>query len=259
MNVKDIIDEVKMPAENSMIAHNVLASFLILKSIESLKNQPYIAHNNPLLFRNKDTGDLYFFDSIEDCFSHYINITEDIKGDYDIMSVLKKSGMYNKYYVGLYIEYNLRGADRNCILRQYPQDKSVIELSGRDPLFDIYKVRLSIDSEEVKYVSNNKYDAVNECKKYPGYKVYKSRSKIVKSNEHNEKPNQKQKLILHTGDAIKLNKVNIYKDPYDTKPSRCVTGIYYVYSPIKTNGRFPITNKKEYAGDEDFYIVGWIK
>lgn len=268
MERRDIIKIVKPAAMEVMQDRRVLASLLISESILISEPLTEIKRNNPLLLKNYNTGSLFSFKDIEDCFNYFIDAAissgrSNIVGNYNYKSLIKnlKLSDNENALIEIIESYKLYDIDKEIISNMYDGKRTVVEIDNQ-PFIDQYRVREAFGKVEL-LCTFNKQEAINTCKKYPGYSVFNSRGKAIYTNALTQEAKSKIVLSEDTsnrpqyGDKVYLRSTNLYSTPDAKTPIRSVTGFYYICDNKRYNNRYMITNKVEYVGNKD-HIIGYI-
>ena len=272
MNRLEIIKLVKQPAVDVMQDRRILASLLIAECVLISEPHKEIVGNNPLRMKNLKTDMLLSFNSIEECFNHFIdsgiidNKRSNIIGNYDYKSLVKslRLGDTNENSIIEIIEsYKLHEIDLDVIHNMYDGKRTFVEIN-REPFIDFYRVRKAFGSDRTEILSTfDKNEAIAKCKNYYGYSVFNSKGETIFSNALT--PELKAKMELHEkvvaipklGSKVYLNATNLYETPDSKVPLRSITGFYYVCDNKRYNNRYMITNKPENIGNTNF-ILGYI-
>lgn len=90
--------------------------------------------------------------------------------------------------------------------------------------------------------------------------AYKDYPAIMKSKGLNGFKKVQAPREPKKGMALDLHNVPIYASSTIAKPTRKITGLYYLYDGVNVNGRFRVTPVKRYCGKTPIanYVTGWI-
>ena len=93
------------------------------------------------------------------------------------------------------------------------------------------------------------------------YKEYPSIMKEKSLNGFKKTQTKPTTPIYVKGQAIKLSSTPVYVSATAPNASARRSGWYYIYDGEKINGRYRITNRKEFCGKKPIanYVSGWIK
>lgn len=272
MDRLEIIDLVKPAAIETMQNRRILASILIAESVIISDSKREILYNNPLDLRSMKTDKLFIFKSIEECFDCFVDMGiiangyRGVLGNYDYTSVAKSLRLGDKINTLIEIikAYQLDEIDKKVLKDMYSGKRTIIEIDST-PFMDLYRVRKSFKDKTEKIATFDLDEAKKVCDEWLGYSVFNSRGKPIYVNALTEEVKAKIDLEEHipaivpkTGSRIKLNAVNLYKNPDDTVPFRSITGDYYIYSAKKYNGRYMVVRSAEDLKRGGEYILGYI-
>lgn len=133
----------------------------------------------------------------------------------------------------------------------------IVRSSSKDSK-PIYHVRVEVDNIATQKRSfTDVNDAIIECNKYAGYKVFNengipihvSTAPLDLSNTHS---------VEYAGKKYVLNEVKVFANATIKTPSGMVSGVYYLYDGINMNNRYRIVDKKSKANGNIREVIGYV-
>lgn len=136
---------------------------------------------------------------------------------------------------------------------------------------EIFRVVLDLDGDKESklLVTSNLDEAIELCKKHPGYKVYNKDNHIVYPNlsegggsSLKDESSVSSPIILQLGTAVELNSTPVYRSYDDKLPFASLSGTFYIYDTIINNGRTRLSttnNPNKINGKDPGVIIGCIE
>lgn len=219
---------------------NTLAYIVNLYKDKVIDDNTITGLNNPTGIIDPKTGKLKNFSTKEEGFimfkeSYYDSLNFE---DEEIIKTIKS--------------FNLNRFDKDVLSCQ---PGNIIDLPEEkcQPEVDIYKVE---KRDSVVLTTNNMEEAKKMKENNPGSVIKNSRGQIV--GEKIKPTSSAVSSRYDAGTKVVCNNINLYAKFRDTKPTRLVSGEYYMYDGKVVQGRIAICKKPEFVGDIK-NIVGFIR
>lgn len=222
------------------------------------------------------------------CLSRYKNeytTDDDIATLFNPFGVLNPSTLEKMKYSSLY-EGIINGLNDNFIMDNLPEedidrlikswslskydiaylksiDKIIIDLTDdqKIPFIDQYTI---YKDNNVVLITSSLQEVLNMLEKDGSLQVQNSKGKLI-----NPKPVESRyasltnvnvvTVNLSAGTKVVCNGINMYASVTDTKPTRSLNGIYYIYDGKEINGRFQLCQKKIINGSDKVIPLGYVK
>lgn len=253
MKYQELINTLKDEAFNVSIKEkNIFPSTIIGMCLYRYKHEyvtddDILKKNNPFAILNPSTLETISFDSL------YEGILNGIHDDF-IVDAIDQDEL--KRIIGGWM---LKQHDLSYVKSI---DRIIIDLTDdqKQPFIDQYTIR---KNECVILTTSSKEEVISMINKDDSLTVTNSAGKLI-----NLKPIPATFSVSGVKDlAVNLTAntkvvctgINMYNTPTDTKPTRCLNGVYYIYDGKEVNGMYQLCQKKIINGEDIITPLGYVK
>lgn len=274
MEYKEIISIIKEPAVTISEETKIPASILIALSVLILDNEEFSTIQKKLLdanniyaaeaqytskklkqkkvYNDKNKKLYHAFESKEEAIANFIQTNE---------SIFEGMKGVRDYWIAL-------GESNALSDEQKEQLLQVIE----DYKLNEYDILISdsteVNTEVEKLDSSSNTDTITEVKDIiekinPDMKKEEPAATVklakpIRVLADKKADHKLRSSLCKAGTKIHALRTNLYKTIYDKIPTRSITGDYYLYSGVEKYQRYAIVAKKEFVGDSEDFIIGYI-
>lgn len=238
MTKQEIFDIIKPHVDKISSKDYSLAEVLLDQAFHYLKNLPeeeqedlLLVKNNPYgIYNNYDNStDLYQFDSIEDSIEALILYGAEESNNNPVKGIT---------------DFMCRFHEKHNTELEEIQNK--VDIST-EPFMDHY----TIETEKETVVVNNIEEVNRKIEENPNSIVKNSKNQVISKARFVKKQDM--------ADGYNLPITNLYKNPTDSRPTRVIQGKVYIHSNTMIAGKYPIVKTKELIGEDQTFIMGWVK
>ena len=122
----------------------------------------------------------------------------------------------------------------------------------------IYQIRTSwenIATQKGSYTDIN--EAIKECNKYPGYKVFNEAGVAIHVSTAPVKISSNN-TVLYPGKKYDLNQVKTFASATINTPKAILSGVYYLYDAKLINGRYRIVDSRDKVEKGLQFVIGYV-
>ena len=141
-------------------------------------------------------------------------------------------------------------------------DKIIIDLTNdqKKPFIDQYTV---YKDNKIILTTSSLEEVISMVDKDDTLKVKNSKGKLINPKPiptTYTNPNIKAATTeISSGTKVVCSGINMYNSPSDTKPSRCLNGVYYIYNGKEVDGMYQLCQKKIINGQDTVIPLGYVK